>query len=147
MSIRLYRPVPINFKISSPFGFREDPFKKKQGRHHNGIDFAVPVGTGVTAMATGPVVRSGWENEADKKQGYGLRITQEIDVNGIIYYVTYAHLSQIWAEAGKLIMAGKALGLSGNTGSSTGPHLHVDARIRDTKEYSDIQFVEFGEVA
>jgi murein DD-endopeptidase MepM/ murein hydrolase activator NlpD len=145
--LKLVRPVPKQFRISSPFGWRQDPLKKDQGQYHNGIDFAVPIGTQIVAMASGVVVRAGWENDLNEKQGFGRRVIQSCNINGVHYYITYGHLSEIWVHEGQDVTAGTSIGLTGNTGRSTGPHTHVQAREKDSSVCRDIEFFEEPEVA
>lgn len=92
-----------------------------QGFHtgHNALDFGVPVGTQVEATMDGNVVYAGWNN-----QGYGNLVIVE---NGS-YKTYYAHLSSIPVSVGDSVTAGTTIGLSGNTGNSTGPHLHYEIR-------------------
>lgn len=86
---------------------------------HNGLDFGVTVGTPVHSTMNGKVVYAGWN-----EQGYGNLVIVE---NGP-YKTYYAHLSQIPVSVGQQIAAGNIIGLSGNTGNSTGPHLHYEIR-------------------
>lgn len=94
---------------------------------HKGLDFKVPLGTPVEAMADGVVTAAGWENPADPKQGFGLRVRQQIVTDGgIIMTLVYGHLSSLAARNGQQIHTGDRIGLSGKTGHATGPHLHVE---------------------
>jgi murein DD-endopeptidase MepM/ murein hydrolase activator NlpD len=86
---------------------------------HNGLDFGVVVGTSVKATMDGHVVYAGWND-----QGYGNLVIVE---NGA-YQTYYAHLSSIPVAVGDKVTAGSTIGLSGNTGHSTGPHLHYEIR-------------------
>ena len=86
---------------------------------HNGLDFGVVVGTPVEATMDGKVVYAGWNN-----QGYGNLVIVE---NGD-YKTYFAHLSSIPVSVGDSVAAGSTVGLSGNTGNSTGPHLHYEIR-------------------
>jgi murein DD-endopeptidase MepM/ murein hydrolase activator NlpD len=86
---------------------------------HNGLDFGVVVGTPVDATMDGKVVYAGWND-----QGYGNLVIVE---NGS-YQTYYAHLSSIPVSVGDAVTAGATIGLSGNTGNSTGPHLHYEIR-------------------
>lgn len=124
--IRIHRPVAAEFEISSPYGERVHPVTGEKGKMHHGIDFACPVGTPVVASVTGRIVRAGWENPANPKQGFGLRVWQK-DVERDIF-IAYAHLNQLAVAEGDEITAGTRIGLSGNTGASSGPHLHHEAR-------------------
>lgn len=116
------RPLPQNWPIdgyqdnsalrSSPFGSRESD------GYHPGMDFAVPEGTPVKATMDGTVM------VAEKsKKGYGIRIVIK---HGDRHYSTFGHLSQLNVKKGDKIKAGTVIGLSGNTGNSTGPHLHYE---------------------
>ncbi len=87
---------------------------------HNGLDFGVPVGTPVRSTMDGRVIYAGWND-----QGYGNLVIVE---NGP-YRTYYAHLSSIPVSVGQQVSAGTVIGLSGNTGNSTGPHLHYEIRI------------------
>ncbi|MFJ8589675.1 transglycosylase family protein [Streptomyces sp. NPDC093595] len=90
---------------------------------HTGVDFAVPVGTVVRTVVEGTVVAAGWQG------AYGNAV--------VVYhpdgmYTLYAHLSTVSVSVGQGLTAGQQLGLSGNTGNSTGPHLHFEARTGDS---------------
>lgn len=87
--------------------------------HHYGLDFGIPVGTAVKSTMDGKVVYAGWNN-----QGYGNLVIVE---NGP-YRTYYAHLSEIPVRMGDRVSRGDVIGLSGNTGNSTGPHLHYEIR-------------------
>ena len=86
---------------------------------HTGIDLAVVTGTPVKATMNGKVISAGWNT-----QGYGNLVIVE---NGA-YRTYYAHLSSIPVAVGDAVTAGEVIGLSGNTGHSTGPHLHYEIR-------------------
>jgi len=86
---------------------------------HNGLDFGIPVGTPIKATMDGKVVHAGWNN-----QGYGNLVIVE---NGP-FRTYYAHLSSIPVSIGDVVTSGSTIGLSGNTGNSTGPHLHYEIR-------------------
>lgn len=103
-------------RVASGFGRRIDPVYHT-GRMHEGMDFTAPVGTDVFATGNGRVTNAGWE------QGYGNSI--KID-HGFGYETFYAHLSAIHVKAGASVTRGEVIGLVGNTGKSTGPHLHYE---------------------
>jgi murein DD-endopeptidase MepM/ murein hydrolase activator NlpD len=86
---------------------------------HNGLDFGIVVGTPVKTTMDGKVISAGWND-----QGYGNLVIVE---NGP-YRTYYAHLSSIPVSVGDTVTAGTTIGLSGNTGNSTGPHLHYEIR-------------------
>lgn len=86
---------------------------------HTALDFGVPVGTSIHSTVSGKVVYAGWNNE-----GYGNLVVVE---NGE-YRAYYAHLSSIPVKLGQIVEDGEVIGISGNTGNSTGPHLHYEVR-------------------
>jgi murein DD-endopeptidase MepM/ murein hydrolase activator NlpD len=86
---------------------------------HTAIDFGVPTGTAVHTTMSGKVVYAGWNNE-----GYGNLVIVESGN----YRTFYAHLSEITKKSGDIVKTGNEIGLSGNTGNSTGPHLHYEVR-------------------
>ncbi|MCX4777710.1 peptidoglycan DD-metalloendopeptidase family protein [Streptomyces sp. NBC_01264] len=87
--------------------------------YHTGIDFAVSTGTPVRAAAAGTVVSSGWQG------AYGNAVVIKHDDGR---YTLSAHLSSATASEGERVFAGERIGRSGNTGNSTGPHLHFEVR-------------------
>lgn len=86
---------------------------------HHGVDLGVPVGTPVHAMAAGTVSLAG------PRRGYGLAVM--ID-HGAGWITLYGHLERVDVSVGDNVRAGTPLGRSGNTGISTGPHLHFEVR-------------------
>ena len=106
--------------IGSSFGRRIDPIAGV-GAMHEGIDFVADIGTKVTASAGGVVVT------AEHHPQYGKLI--EID-HGNDFSSRYAHLSSISVKAGQIVRRGQLIGASGNTGRSTGPHLHFEVRFK-----------------
>lgn len=101
--------------VTSPYGSR-------WGKFHYGIDFRASVGTQVKAMASGVVEGTGDTDIACKGASFGKWVFIKYN-NGLSS--TYGHLSAISAKVGQVVKAGDVVALSGNTGSSTGPHLHV----------------------
>jgi LysM repeat protein len=99
-----------NYRLTSTYGPR-------WGRTHRGLDMAVSTGTSVKASDGGTVIFAGWDS------GYGYRV--DIDHgNGII--TRYAHNSRLLVEYGEEVGQGEVIAKSGNTGNSTGPHLHFE---------------------
>lgn len=96
---------------------------------HSGQDFAVPQGTNVMAAHGGTVVKAGG-NGAGDGPAYGNAIVIK-HANG--KYSQYAHLSRIDVRVGQVVATGQHIALSGNTGNSSGPHLHFE--IRTTPNY------------
>ncbi len=121
------------FWISSPYGERQDPFTGETS-HHAGLDMVAPLGTAIRATAPGRVVFVG-------KRG-GLGRTVEID-HGHGVATHYAHLSKILVEHGQQIARGQKIATLGNSGRSTGPHLHYEIRAWD-RSLDPINFLEAG---
>ncbi|CAM5619211.1 M23 family metallopeptidase OS=Streptomyces alboniger OX=132473 GN=CP975_19835 PE=4 SV=1 [Streptomyces alboniger] len=96
---------------------------------HSGQDFAVPTGTKVMAAHGGTVVKAGG-NGAGDGPAYGNAIVIK---HGSGTYSQYAHLSRIDVRVGQIVKTGRRIALSGNTGNTTGPHLHFE--IRTTANY------------
>ncbi|MCR5093761.1 MAG: M23 family metallopeptidase [Lachnospiraceae bacterium] len=103
-------------RLSSPFGKRSRP-TKGASTYHKGIDWATPVGTAVVASSSGVVTRAGWGS------GYGNVVYIE-HPNGMV--TRYGHLSRILVKTGQSVQQGQKIALSGNTGVSTGPHIHFE---------------------
>ena len=108
-------------RITSTPGIRRDPVNGKQAVH-NGVDIAVPIGTNVRAPAGGTII------EAGVVPGYGNVVY--ID-HGAGTITRLAHLSKIGVKKGDIIDQGDIVGLSGNTGKSTGPHVHWETRVNN----------------
>ncbi|MBW8818806.1 MAG: peptidoglycan DD-metalloendopeptidase family protein [Streptomyces sp.] len=101
--------------------------------YHTGVDFVVPTGTSLKAVAAGTVVSAGWGG------AYGNQVVIKLNDG---YYAQYAHLSQLSVSAGQTVTEGQQIGLSGATGNVTGPHLHFE--IRTTPDYgSDVDPVAY----
>lgn len=103
-------------RMASGYGWRVDPVYHIR-RFHEGMDFTAPVGTDIFATGNGTVVYSGW------RQGYGE--TVEVD-HGFNYTTLYAHCSKRLVRVGQKVQRGDVIALVGNTGKSTGPHLHYE---------------------
>jgi murein DD-endopeptidase MepM/ murein hydrolase activator NlpD len=108
---------PVGGTITSGVGMRIDPIDGKL-RHHNGIDIAIREGTPITPVAPGIVIYSGL------RSGYGYTLLIE-HANGMV--TLYGHNSRLLASAGQMVDKDTVVALSGNTGRSTGPHLHFEA--------------------
>jgi peptidoglycan hydrolase FlgJ len=108
--------LPVQAPISSQFGARVDPFTHKIGMH-KGVDLAAPEGTKVLAALPGTVVSAGCEN------GYGNTIL--VQHSGGVQ-TRYAHLGQMNVKAGEVVSSDQILGTVGDTGRSTGFHLHFE---------------------
>lgn len=106
---------PSNGRLTSGYGMRNDPFTGIR-RFHNGIDLAAAVGTPVTAAMAGRVVHV--ENQPGN---YGRFVILRHEGG---YQTLYAHLDSYTVRPGQLVSQGQHIGVMGNTGRSTGPHLH-----------------------
>jgi len=115
----LLTPV-LNARVSQAFGLNPEAYARFGLLGHNGIDYAVPQGTPVRAVAPGKIIEQGTDQE-----GYGLYVKLQHDWGESIY----AHLSHVHSPLGGVFTYGQVLGLSGNTGNSTGPHLHFGIRV------------------
>jgi murein DD-endopeptidase MepM/ murein hydrolase activator NlpD len=115
-------PVKDAVRYTSGFGNRRDPFNGSS-RQHEGQDLAGAYGTPIYATADGVVVHAGWEN------GYGrlVKIKHEFGVE-----TRYGHLAQIRVEVGQKVSRGDRIGDMGNSGRSTGTHLHYEIRLSGT---------------
>ncbi len=126
--------VPIEADhIGSSFGRRIDPIAGI-GAMHEGIDFVADTGTRVIASAGGVVA------VAETHPQYGKMI--EID-HGNDFSSRYAHLSKISVKAGQIVRRGQPIGASGNTGRSTGPHLHFEVRFKGVAQ-NPARFLQMG---
>ncbi len=106
-------------RLTSNFGPRKAP-KKGASTYHKGVDWATPVGTAVTASSSGTVTRAGWGS------GYGYCVyIKHADGRE----TRYGHLSKVLVTVGQKVSQGQKIALSGNTGVSTGPHLHFEILI------------------
>ncbi|MGZ9810070.1 DUF5930 domain-containing protein [Pseudoroseicyclus sp. H15] len=106
-------PVRDSFRYTSPFGAR-------WGRMHEGVDMAGPIGTPVYATADGVVTHAGWSS------GYGrlIKIQHEFGIE-----TRFGHLNAIDVQVGQRVSQGDHIGDMGNSGRSTGPHLHYEVRV------------------
>ncbi len=110
-------------RLSSNFGRRKAP-KRGASTYHKGVDWATPTGTAVVASSGGVVARAGWGS------GYGY----------VVYInhpdgrqTRYGHLSKVLVSTGQTVSQGQKIALSGNTGVSTGPHLHFEILINGSQ--------------
>jgi murein DD-endopeptidase MepM/ murein hydrolase activator NlpD len=108
--------LPVQGRLSSPFGFRTDPITGSI-QFHKGVDIAAPEGTPFRASSGGSVVFAGVLN------GYGNTVVIE-HAGGS--RTLYGHASQILVKAGDTVSSGQPVGIVGKTGRATGPHLHFE---------------------
>ena len=123
----LAMPLRDGFRFTSPFGYR-------WGRLHAGVDFAAPVGTRIYAPADGVVIATEWQ------RGYGnlIRIRHEFGIE-----TRYGHLSKFRVKVGQKVSQGDLIADMGNTGRSTGPHLHYEIRVGG-KPINPMTFIKAG---
>lgn len=130
--VPIHNPVPGK-PVSSSFGVRRDPIVRRPAMHA-GIDFRAPVGTPIRSAGAGTVIKAGWNG------GYGRMV--EIDHgNGLTS--RYAHMSRIRVKEGEKLETGAILGDVGNSGRSTGPHLHYEVR-RNGDALDPLRFIKAG---
>ncbi len=121
-------PVRSAVRFTSPFGMRD-------GRPHNGMDMAGPVGTPIYATADGYVTFAG------RQSGYGNLIIIQHEFG---FTTRYAHLSAIHVEKGERVSRGERIGDMGNTGRSTGSHLHYEVHVNGTP-VNPSQYIKAGQ--
>ncbi len=102
-------------KITTAYGKKGKMWSKG---YHTGVDFAVPAGTNVLAVADGKIEAANWGGS------YGTQLVCKVEGGWVIY----AHLSKALVKAGDKVTKGQHVGESGNTGNSSGPHLHFEMR-------------------
>lgn len=113
-------PIPSgNYRFTSGFGSRNDPFGRGT-RRHEGLDFAGAYGTPLYATADGVVVKAGWGN------GYGRMVQIRHDFG---LETLYGHMSEIHVSVGQKVSRGDRIGDMGNSGRSTGTHLHYEVHV------------------
>jgi murein DD-endopeptidase MepM/ murein hydrolase activator NlpD len=108
--------LPIkDAKITTAYGKKGKMWSRG---YHTGIDVACPVGTDIIAVADGKIEKANWGSS------YGVQLVQKVDGGWVIY----AHLSKALVKAGDKVVKGQHIAESGNTGNSSGPHLHFEMR-------------------
>lgn len=116
-------PLPeLNIKVTSGFGRRQHPVLGEV-LAHNGLDIRAPIGSKVQATANGYI------SVAESQNGYGNVVKIE---HAFGFQTVFAHLDQILVKPGDLVKQGTIVATSGNTGRSTGPHLHYEVRFKNT---------------
>ena len=123
--------LPLAMPVKSAFRFTSN-FGQRWGRAHQGIDMAGPVGTSIFATGDGVVTYAGWQ------RGYGnlIKIQHELGTE-----TRYGHLSKIRVKVGQKVSRNSLIGDMGNTGRSTGPHLHYEVRV-DGKAVNPMSFIK-----
>ena len=128
---------PLNlywyYYVSSYYGYRKNPATGNE-EFHRGVDIAVPTGTTVYAAHDGTVTAAAYDSH------YGNYVAIEIDG----YTTKYAHMDSISVSAGQAVEKGTVIGTTGNTGSSTGSHLHIEC-LYDGEYYNPLFYFDVGE--
>jgi murein DD-endopeptidase MepM/ murein hydrolase activator NlpD len=107
-------------RMASGYGWRIDPVYRRR-KFHEGMDFTAPTGSDIFATGNGTIQSAGW------KQGYG----NCVEINhGFGYLTLYGHMHKINVRVGQKVKRGDVIGLVGNTGKSTGPHLHYEVHFK-----------------
>ncbi len=132
--VPLRKPLAGEASVTSPFGYRIDPFLGRPALH-TGVDLLQPYGAEIRATGAGRVVHAG------PMGGYGDMV--EID-HGAGLTTRYGHMSEILVEEGQTVAAGDVLGRLGSSGRSTGPHLHYEVRV-DGEPVDPERFMRAGE--
>jgi len=128
------RPVPAS---GPTWTDKTYPYGSTRGgmlRPHTGVEFVVPTGTPVLAVAAGTVVFAGDDSQVaygPQTDFYGNLVILEVAgaADGVPVYALYGHLSAVAVSVGQTVAAGEALGLSGASGVADGPHVHLEARV------------------
>ena len=121
------------YYVSSYYGYRKNPVTGNE-EFHRGVDIAVPTGTTVYAAHDGTVTAAAYDSH------YGNYVAIEIDG----YTTKYAHMDSISVGAGQTVEKGAVIGTTGNTGSSTGSHLHIEC-LYDGEYYNPLFYFDVGE--
>lgn len=137
----LVRPVHKAYLVSSPFGYRTDPKTKKTNTAHKGVDFACPVGTPCFACFDGYI---GYVRLKEDGNGAGNRLGLYNKTHRALYF----HLDDggIRVKPGDNVKAGDLIAFSGNTGRSTGPHLHFQLEDLNSLEAIEPKFEDLNNV-
>lgn len=113
--------LPVKGEFTSHFGYRKNPITGKGKEFHSGLDIRAERGTNVKATGAGTVTFSGYSS------GYGYLVI--ID-HGYGFETYYAHNSKLLVKRGQKVQRGDVIAKSGNSGRSTGPHVHYEVRVR-----------------
>jgi murein DD-endopeptidase MepM/ murein hydrolase activator NlpD len=126
-------------RVTSPYGERTSPFDRTKKEWHPGIDFGCVAGTKVFAPLSGRVHYAGHRDP----QGFGIQliIYHGKLPDGTPIYTQYAHLSATKVNTGDIVRMGQVVALTGNTGRSSGAHLHFEIR---KSEFSDSGWIKRG---
>ena len=121
-------PLPQSFTITSPFGYRKDPFTGEV-TYHSGTDIAAPAGTPILAAAAGMVTIANGTDPWGGSYGYYIKLGHGAGIETL-----YAHCSAIAVTANQQVRQGEVIGYVGTTGNSTGNHLHFEVWINGERK-------------
>lgn len=130
-----FLPFPAGVRgalLSSPYGPRGKGF-------HNGVDVALPVGTPLLALGSGHVA---YARTADLDAS-GLYVGYTTVLDGVTYTISYAHCSDILVKKGDKLTPAQPIALSGNSGDSSGPHLHLRIRTVNQPHLEPVRLLPF----
>lgn len=121
-------PKDTNQEMKNRMGGNSQTLYYKRSGYHGGTDVPVTTGTKVYAMDGGIVQSSGYQSgqAGYDPKGYGNYVILKHEIDGKTFYTVYAHLSKVNVKTNDSISQGQLIGESGNTGNSTGPHLHIE---------------------
>jgi len=134
MRLPFNKPIP---KVTYGFGWRVHPLEKIR-KHHNGIDYASAIGTPVYAIADGKVIFSGpssikGSNGEPGGGGYIIKLRHKVEGKWITSSYMHLNKGSLKVIKGETVTEGQLIAKSGNSGASTGPHLHFE--IQNGKDY------------
>lgn len=144
------KPFKEKTKITSKFGMRVHPITKEE-KFHNGIDISLPEGCEIAAPMSGQVIVAKEQTKDGKSYGYGKYIViRSMTEQGTSVLFYLAHLKDYSVKQGDYVSEEQIIAHSGNTGSSTAPHLHFEVRIWNGTEHrpsdpvNSVDFYEEG---
>lgn len=126
-------PLPRDYTITSPYGYREDPFTGEVS-YHSGVDIAAPEATPILAAADGTVTIANGNDSWGESYGYYVKIQHDET-----YETLYAHCFAVFVTVGQEVKQGEVIALVGSTGNSTGNHLHFEVR----ENYIQVDIMKF----
>ena len=122
--------APGQLLLTSGFGLRADPLTQRRAMH-TGLDFELPTGSPILAAGSGQVTEAGWDGQYGKTV-----VIQHLDGHS----TRYAHANDLLVKQGDKVKRGELIAKSGNTGRSTGPHLHFEV-LKDDKPVDPTQYL------
>ncbi|MDR1742392.1 MAG: M23 family metallopeptidase [Dysgonamonadaceae bacterium] len=124
--------IPYNGRMTSTFGLRRNPMGGENNEFHTGVDWAGKVGSKIATTASGTIEYAGYRGD------YGLCVIVKHDFG---YETLYGHLSALKVREGQKVKTGDVIGLLGNTGRSTAPHVHYEV-IHNGRKLNPARFID-----